>query len=68
MKFSEMKYVRPELDTIREEAEQIKLAFKNADSAELAENAFARWDKLMCHADTMMSLAYVRSSIDTNDE
>ena len=68
MKFSEMEYIRPELDAIRKEAGQIKLDFENAPSARHAEDAFVRWDKLMCHADTMMSLAYVRSSIDTNDE
>ena len=68
MKFSEMEYVRPDLETIRRKAEKIKQDFKTADSPELAESAFAAWDKLMCHTDTMISLAYVRSSIDTNDE
>ena len=68
MKFSEMKYVRPELDKIREDAERIKLGFSGAKSAEEAEMFLTEWDRLMSHADTMMSLAYVRSSIDTNDE
>ena len=68
MRFSEMNYVRPGLDEIKNEAGKIMLAFENADTPEAAKQAFISWDKLMSHADTMMSLAYVRSSIDTNDE
>ena len=68
MKFSEMKYERPDIDEIREQADRIKKDFESADSPERAEMAFAEWDKLISHTDTMISLAYVRNSINTEDE
>ena len=68
MKFSEMQYVRPDVEKIREHAEKIKNDFLSADSFESADNAFIEWDRLTAHTDTMMTLAYIRSSIDTTDE
>jgi len=68
MKFSEMPYIRPDVESIREQADKIKLYFVSADSFENADKAFLEWDKLTAHTDTMMTLAYIRSSIDTTDE
>lgn len=68
MKFSEMPYIRPDVESIREQADKIKLDFVSADSFENADKAFLEWDKLTAHTDTMMTLAYIRSSIDTTDE
>lgn len=68
MKFSEMKYERPNIDEAKEKASSIKNNFANAETFEAAENAFLEWDKFTSHIDTMMSLAYTRNSIDTTDE
>lgn len=68
MKFSEMKYERPDVDVFRTEAEKIKSEFTSAKDFNEADRAFLKWDKLSGHVDTMMSLAYTRHSIDTTDE
>ena len=68
MKFSEMKYERPDSENARAEAERIRTAFIDAESFEAAEEAFLEWDRFSAHIDTMMSLAYVRNSIDTTNE
>ena len=67
MKFSEMKYERPDIDEIRKKADEIKNIFVSAENFETADKAFIEWDKNAAHVDTMMSLAYTRHSIDTND-
>ncbi len=68
MKFSEMKYERPDIEASKKYAGQIKQKFIDAKSFEAADKAFMEWDKFTLHIDTMMSLAYTRSSIDTTDE
>ena len=68
MKFSEMKYERPDYDCCIKRAEEIKKAFSEADDAEIAEKALLEWDEFTSHIDTMMSLAYTRNSINTTDE
>lgn len=67
MKFSEMPYERPLLDETKQKAEQIKERFAAADSFEAAEKALLEWDNLTKHLDTMMSLAYIRHTINTED-
>ena len=67
MKFSEMKYERPDISQIRKKADEIKNTFANAEDFETADKAFIEWDRNAAHIDTMMSLAYTRNSIDTND-
>ena len=68
MKFSEMQYERPNIDDMKKQADEIKQRFANAKDFETADTAFIEWDKMSAHIDTMMSLAYTRHSIDTNDE
>ena len=68
MKFSDMTYNRPDIEKIRNQADDIKNRFQNADTFEQADSAFLEWDKMTAHVDTMMSLAYTRNSIDTSDE
>ena len=68
MKFSEMQYERPNIDDMKKQADEIKQRFANAKNFETADTAFIEWDKMSAHIDTMMSLAYTRHSIDTNDE
>ena len=68
MKFSEMQYERPNIENIKKQADEIKYRFANAQDFETADSAFIEWDRMSAHVDTMMSLAYTRHSIDTNDE
>ena len=68
MKFSEMKYERPDVEEAKKQAEIIKNKFNNAESFEDADKAFLDWDRFSSHIDTMMSLAYTRNTINTTDE
>ena len=68
MKFSEMKYERPAIEQAASDTDRIKHELENAASFEAADKAFLEWEKLSSHIDTMMSIAYIRNSIDTNDE
>ena len=45
MRFSEMQYVRPDVESIKEQSERIKLDFSSADSPEAADKAFLEWDR-----------------------
>ena len=58
----------PQCRILKELDSQRKIiAIAHSDSRYFTdEEHFAQWDKLMSHAGTMMSLAYIRSSIDTN--
>ncbi len=67
MKFSDMPYKRLNIEEIKAAADALKQRFETADTFEEANRAFLEWDKIMSHADTMMSLAYARHSIDTTD-
>ena len=67
MKFSEMPYERPGIEQVKAEADELKRRFAGAAGFREAEEAFLAWDRFSAHFDTMMSLAYIRHSIDTND-
>ena len=68
MKFSEMKYVRPDMDNIRSEAEKIALAIENADSAEKARAAYDEFSAAADNFSTMFNLSMIRHTIDTTDK
>ena len=68
MKFSEMQYTRPDLDQIRAEGSALIEKLKNAASADEAAQIYLDWDKMSAHIDTMFTLAYIRHSINTEDE
>lgn len=68
MKFSEMKYERPDIEKARISADEIKNDFQTAENFETVDKAFIKWDNLSKHIDTMFSIAYTRHSIDTEDE
>ena len=67
MKFSEMSYQRPAPEETEKEALRLIEAFQKADSAEEAEKIFLEWDRFSQHIGTMMSLAYARHTINTED-
>lgn len=68
MKFSDMKYERPDLEKVKNDAQRIMKSFESAENVDSAEKAFLEWDRFSSHTETMMSLAYTRHSIDTTDK
>ena len=68
VKFSEMKYQRPDLAALKEEMGQLVEQLKAADSYQTAREVFLRKEELGRHIQTMGTLANIRHSIDTRDE
>ena len=68
MKFSEMKYEKPDFEKLAEQAEQIRKNIENASSFEEADKAFTDYDNFTRKVATLFSLSYIRHTIDTNDE
>ncbi len=68
MKFSEMPYVRPDLEKAKAELAQLTQELENAETYQQARELLMRKDKLENSVMTHQSLAYVRHSIDTRDE
>ena len=67
MKFSEMPYVRPDLEALRQAAETAVTALDAAPSAQAQLDAYEAYEKAAATAQTMASLAYIRHTIDTKD-
>ncbi len=68
MKFSEMKYVRPDVEEIKKQLSAMIEELKNAPDYAAARAVFLRKEEEGRHVDTQSTLAYVRHSIDTRDE
>ena len=68
MKFSEMKYVRPDMEALRQAAAQAVDAIANAADADEAAEAYLSWDKAGGSYATMNSLCYIRHTINTEDK
>lgn len=68
MKFSEMPYVRPDIDAIRAEFDAITEAFDLAKSADEQAALYKKADVLKQQVLTMATVANVRHTIDTRDE
>ena len=68
MKFSEMPYVRPDVEAIKQSIASKTEALKNAASFEEAEALFLEVDRENGEVETLVSLANIRHDIDTNDE
>ncbi|MCD8161106.1 MAG: hypothetical protein LUE61_08035 [Clostridiales bacterium] len=67
MKFSEMKYERPNLDALKGELSALTDRLKNAADYEAAKQVFLEMETLERHISTKSTLASVRHSIDTRD-
>lgn len=67
MKFSEMPYVRPDLEALRQAAETAVTALDAASSAQAQLDAYEAYEKAAATAETMRSLCYIRHTIDTRD-
>ncbi|MBQ5333305.1 MAG: M3 family oligoendopeptidase [Oscillospiraceae bacterium] len=68
MKFSEMKYTRPDMETLKAAADKAADSIKNAKSPEEAAEAYLQWDKAGGSYNTMYSLCYIRHTINTEDK
>lgn len=68
MKFSEMKYTRPDINELKTAAESCVSELENADSAEAAKAAYDKFSKCADSFATMLTLAMIRNSINTEDE
>ena len=68
MKFSEYKYVRPEVEVFKPKFEQLLAKFKEASSFEEQGRVMDEIIALRNEYGTMSTLASIRNSIDTTDE
>ncbi len=68
MKFSEMPYVRPDIDAVRAELGAVLNKLEHAESAEAQIAAVETLNTVEGHLGTMATLASIRHSIDTRDE
>ncbi len=67
MKFSEMKYVRPDLDELKAKAAEYVKQLREADTFEKAKKAVIDKEAYMRHVMTQNTLASIRHDIDTRD-
>ena len=68
MKFSEMKYVRPDIDILKQELCSVKELIASASCAKEAETAYKRAEEKSLAYSSMSSLCYIRHTINTKDE
>lgn len=68
MKFSEMQYVRPDLELLKALTDRTVEALKGAKSAQEQMEAYYEFEKAYKTVETMANIAYIRHTIDTRDE
>ena len=68
MKFSEMKYTRPDPKAVIAQMQAFTQRLKNAKSYAEARGVFLEEEEWNKHPETMGTLAYIRHSIDTRDQ
>ncbi len=68
MKFSQMKYERPDLEAVKAELTKLTEELKSAENYDGARKAFVEFDAVKRKVGTQGTLASVRHSIDTRDE
>lgn len=68
MKFSQMKYERPDLDAMKQQMTDLTGRLGRASSYEEAKAVFLEMEELSRHLETDVSLVYIRHSIDTRDK
>ncbi len=67
MKFSDMKYLRPDMGVLKLRAAETAAKISGASSADEAAEAYLEWDKAAGGFSTMNSLCYIRHTINTED-
>ena len=68
MKFSQMKYERPEFEPTNEKLKSLLKGFKDAKSADEAFAVYKEIDTFQGHIYSMSAIAFIRNSLDTRDE
>lgn len=68
MKFEEFKYERPDIEKLKKDSQALINKISKAGSSEEQINLIEEFNQLRMHAETMITLASVRHSIDTRDE
>ncbi len=68
MKFSEMKYLRPDMDNVKAKMAELCERLSSAESYETAKAVFLAEETLVKNVQTMATLASIRNSIDTRDK
>ena len=68
MLFSDMPYVRPDVDFLREKVDEHVEALKSAQTFPEADRAFGALEKVFSGVETAMTLCYIRHSVNTEDE
>ncbi len=68
MKFSEMKYERPDIEEVKKQLTELCDRLEAAESYESAKEIFLQKEKAAKHISTMATLANVRHTIDTRDK
>ena len=67
LKFSEMKYERPDLDALKKEAAELTEKLVNAGSFEQADEVFLEMEKSTRSIETQATIAQIRHDINTKD-
>lgn len=67
MKFSEYKYERPDIESIKEQFGQLVQRFESAERLEDQEQVLSEINHLRGEVDSMAQIVTVRHSVDTND-
>jgi len=68
MKFTEIKYERPDFDAMSSRLKSILERFKNASTAEECFAAYREYDEYSYEIFAVINVAFIRNSMDTNDE
>ena len=68
MKFTEMPYTRPDMESVKAQASALTEALRTAADYPAAKAAFLEYQEAQKHLQTLCTLAEVRHSIDTRDE
>ena len=67
-KFKDLKYVRPDSETVEKALTSCIAEFEKAESFEQAHKAFLNWHKISGELETMYVIAYVRNTVNMKDE
>ncbi len=67
MKFSEMKYQRPNLQAVTQKYEGITRQFPGCSNAAKQYDLILQHEAMMSHFQSMGTIAYIRNSVDTTD-
>ncbi|WP_339250930.1 M3 family oligoendopeptidase [Sporosarcina sp. FSL W8-0480] len=68
LKFEEYQYTRPDMESIKSEFNELLEQFRSANSFEEQNEVIAKLNAIGSNYSTHANLAYIRSSINTNDE